>query len=261
MKTVISHFYNEEYLLPWWLKHHKQIFDHGIMINYASTDNSVNIIKEHCPNWQIVESRNEFFESELIDQEVMDYERDLQGARMALNITEFLYGDYRIIDDLATDYMPRMILIPCLLMIDPSLNRYYDPKKQLIDTCRNGLSYHDSCFIRHTRSIHNCPMIYSPGRHFPDYAYESTDLTIIYQGFAPWNDTVIERKMSIGTRVSHFDKIRDRGTYHLYDRQKLLDWHKEILVQSQDISADLSRLQNLHNNYFEISGNVNMKTH
>lgn len=47
--TVISHFYNEEYLLPWWLNHHKNIFDNGILINYGSTDKSVEIIKSICP--------------------------------------------------------------------------------------------------------------------------------------------------------------------------------------------------------------------
>jgi hypothetical protein len=48
MKTVISHFYNEEYMLPWWLKHHRQYFDHGILIDYGSTDKSLDIIKKIC---------------------------------------------------------------------------------------------------------------------------------------------------------------------------------------------------------------------
>jgi hypothetical protein len=42
--TVIIHIYNEEYLLPFWLNHHKNIFNHGIII-----DNSINICKEICP--------------------------------------------------------------------------------------------------------------------------------------------------------------------------------------------------------------------
>ena len=60
-KTVLTHFYNEEYLLPWWLDHHKKYFDHGILIDYASTDKSVEIIKEICPTWTEVKSKNEFF--------------------------------------------------------------------------------------------------------------------------------------------------------------------------------------------------------
>ena len=44
--TIISHFYNEEYLLPFWLNHHKKYFTNAIMIDYDSTDNSVDIIKK-----------------------------------------------------------------------------------------------------------------------------------------------------------------------------------------------------------------------
>ena len=42
-------FYNEEYLLPWWLMHHTKIFDHGILINRGSTDRSVEICKLLAP--------------------------------------------------------------------------------------------------------------------------------------------------------------------------------------------------------------------
>ena len=70
--TLVSHFYNEDYLMPWWLEHHKDMFDHGIMIDYSSTDNSVDIIKEICPHWEIRQSRNQFFGAREIDAEVED---------------------------------------------------------------------------------------------------------------------------------------------------------------------------------------------
>ena len=34
--TVICHFRNEEVLLPFWLRHHALLFDHGILIDYGS---------------------------------------------------------------------------------------------------------------------------------------------------------------------------------------------------------------------------------
>jgi hypothetical protein len=40
MITVISHIFNEEYLLPFWLEHHRTIFDHGIIIDYL-----INLLK------------------------------------------------------------------------------------------------------------------------------------------------------------------------------------------------------------------------
>lgn len=57
-KTIISHFYNEEYLLPWWLMHHTKIFDHGILINRGSTDRSVEICKLFAPNWEVRDSKS-----------------------------------------------------------------------------------------------------------------------------------------------------------------------------------------------------------
>ena len=36
-RVVISHFFNEAYLLPWWLKHHREIFDHGVLIDTVET--------------------------------------------------------------------------------------------------------------------------------------------------------------------------------------------------------------------------------
>jgi len=54
--TLISHFYNEEFLLPYWLSYHSKIFDHGILVNYRSTDDSVQMIRELTPDWEIRES-------------------------------------------------------------------------------------------------------------------------------------------------------------------------------------------------------------
>jgi hypothetical protein len=40
------------------------------MINYQSTDNSVDIIRSIVPDWEIVDSRNKEFDSRLCDEEV-----------------------------------------------------------------------------------------------------------------------------------------------------------------------------------------------
>jgi hypothetical protein len=88
--TVLIHIYNEEYLLPFWLNHHKDIFEHGIIIDYNSTDSSLNICKKICPTWEIRQSRNEFFGAREIDAEVMDIEETINGFKIALNVTEFL---------------------------------------------------------------------------------------------------------------------------------------------------------------------------
>ena len=78
----IIHIYNEEYLLPFWLNHHKNIFDKIIIINYHSTDNSINICKEIIPNCEIITTRNNCFEAQLVDNEVMDIENKYEGFKI-----------------------------------------------------------------------------------------------------------------------------------------------------------------------------------
>lgn len=57
MTTLISHFYNEQYLLPWWLMHHVPLFNHGILINRGSSDQYVEIIRKMAPHWEIRNSK------------------------------------------------------------------------------------------------------------------------------------------------------------------------------------------------------------
>jgi hypothetical protein len=60
--TVISHIFNEEYYLPFWLEYHSKIFTNGIIIDYYSTDNSVKIIESFCPHWKIIKKEEVFNE-------------------------------------------------------------------------------------------------------------------------------------------------------------------------------------------------------
>ena len=88
--VIISSFYNEEYMLPWWLKHNKHIFDHGILFDYYSTDDSVKIIKYLCPTWEIRKTRNKDWDFENNDKEFMEAEREVKGYKAVLTTTEFL---------------------------------------------------------------------------------------------------------------------------------------------------------------------------
>src|SRR5580698_9809983 len=91
--TMICHFRNEEVYLPYWLRHHARLFDHGVMIDYRSSDKSIEIIRALAPTWEIRPSRNEKFHSVSIDREVMDIEQEFAGWKMCLNVTEFVMHD------------------------------------------------------------------------------------------------------------------------------------------------------------------------
>jgi len=88
-----------------------------VMIDYHSTDRSVEIIREICPTWDIVTSRNPDFQADKIDTEVMDIEKDIDGWKICLNVTEQMIGDYSILDD-----APKQWLLPSAFMVRLILN-------------------------------------------------------------------------------------------------------------------------------------------
>ena len=91
MRTLVSHFYNEEFLLPFWIDHHKNFFDNALLIDYGSTDSSLEIIQDRAPkNWKVVKTNNKNFDAFLVDHELMEYEKKIKGWKIALNTTEFL---------------------------------------------------------------------------------------------------------------------------------------------------------------------------
>jgi len=245
-KTVISHFYNEEYLLPWWLNHHKAIFDHGIMIDYASTDRSINIIRELCPSWQIVPSRNAEFDAYECDKEVSDYEGIIKGWRMALNVTEFLYGNYNHLNDSNED---QQIIVGNFVFTDME-----DDKLGPVDLDHNvplhqqrywgyhhledaGGNRSGRSVRRQNRSLQNYPMDYMlhPGRHFGHVAATVDDLVIFYYGWAFANEQGLARKTQIQNRMSKFDIDRNSGG-HVATKN---DFFNRIRVDHQPKSRDL----------------------
>ncbi len=70
--------------------HHTKLFDHGILINRGSTDCSVEICRLLAPHWEIRNSKVLEFDAVLVDQEVMEIEKEITGWKMVLNTTEFL---------------------------------------------------------------------------------------------------------------------------------------------------------------------------
>ena len=243
MKTVICHFYNEEFLLPWWLKHHKAIFNHGIMINYGSTDRSVDIIKEICPTWAIVDTRNEFFDPILIDEEVMYIEKLLTGWRMCLNVTEFLYGNTDHLPDdsgFAQYFVGNYVFVD---MEDPDkgqtiLDHNYPLWKQRYwgyDDFANTGTGRGSIMSRMNRSIHNYPVTYQPGRHFGGGAAQSfNDLVIFYYGWADASPRGMDRK----SQIRH--KTREPGP-HNYSSGDFLDFLKQHhRTASRDLKSEMA---------------------
>ena len=251
-KTIISHFYNEEYLLPFWLKHHSKMFDHGILIDYNSTDRSVDIIREICPTWEIIDSRNELFDAVLIDKEVEDIETRVDDWRICLNTTEFLVGDLNLLETIEYNE----IYIKQIPMIDSDTEEFkeLDTSKDLINQRYFGIDLlnaklhlnrmeNDPYLVTHrvSRLLSNHPNKYPPGRHYTEISMinEKLPFLILWYGFSPFNDSLINRRLQIQDRMPESDRNNGIGRQHVTNRETLVSTLKE---HYQPLTEDLREM-------------------
>ena len=256
MRLVISHFFNEEYLLPWWLKHHREIFDHGILIDYHSTDRSVEICRELCPNWEVVTSANESFAALKCDFEVMQHEARFPEAwKIALNTTEFLIGgklDNVIARAEADNNLG--VFIPGAHMVDNMSETPPDAARPLVEQKFHG--FWESEFpiekvhfpwlhmpVR-ARLLHRHDFgAYSPGRHgsmLPMVGkVPNTELGIWWYGYSPWTPEFVSRKTQIKSKMDPLDKRVGFGSHHIATEQDqemrraaLIDYCRDLSVSS-----------------------------
>ena len=257
-KTILCHFYNEEYMLPWFLNHHKQIFDHGVMIDYHSTDRSREIIKEICPTWDIVTSRNQDFQADTIDTEVNDIERDIEGWKICLNVTEQLIGDYGILND-----EPRQLLVPSVFFVDCDREREATYDLPLYEQKTDGFIFGDSqqnFLERRSRSLHNIPVHYpanstidcmAPGRHWN--SYNTDQLVTFYYGWCPFDQGQLGRKLQIQTQIPLIDRQLNRGFHHITNQETLTHrLENEFIPRARNISKEVEYYVNKHKSFSNI---------
>lgn len=247
MRTVLTHFYNEEYLLPRWLEHHKKYFDFGILIDYGSTDRSVEICKDICPSWNVFPSRHQYFDARSCDEEVMFYEKQLPDPswRIALTVTEFLVGNF----DKHLLMTPARVqwLIPGIRFTDWNPDGTIDPSKPLWEQFSTGVSYISNPVAHQCRSLHNYNFVeYTPGRHWPSRNTE--DLLIFHYAHCITGEPMLKRRLQIQDKVSPRDKEEGLGTHHFYgpgglNRENLFEMHKNFIeLGTGDCSDFIKRM-------------------
>lgn len=233
MRTVITHFYNEEYLLPWWLDHHVKLFDNGLLIDHGSTDNSVDICREMAPHWRIVKTKLSHFDAWLNDFEVMTYELEIKGWKIALNTTEFLITNPGL-DEI--EYFLKSenrvgVAASGMTMIDKQPLQKPEHTSPLVQ--QKPWAIDDNRFNRgvirklfgyprtphRNRFYHELPNgMYHLGRHasfHPDWKFRLPNLMILHYAYAPWTDNFINRKLQIASKIPQTDTKRGWGTQHL----------------------------------------------
>ena len=233
--TVISHIYNEEYLLPFWLEHHRSIFKNGIIIDYNSTDRSREIIYEYCPHWKVVQSENHMFEAQAVDREVMRIESSIPGYKIALNTTEFLMISTEEVfpDGLNCLNIPIINAVSSKDNIFPNtLAEFFSGIEKIVPT------YSDVVYRGHHRFMHNYSNgQYSVGRHGTSLSGSSNSINaaVLWVGMYPWNSETVKRKMGIKVRISNSDKIQGFGYQHQWSEEQCYALKNEFFRAGVDI--------------------------
>lgn len=223
--TVLTNIYNEEYLLPFWLIHHRDIFDHGIIIDYRSTDRSVEICKKICPTWTVITTRNRYFDAEDIDKEFMDIENTINGAKIVLNTTEFIFSKKPLCEYFSSNDTKSL----AIKAFSPHTLTEMDPKNihDLYDSflSRSVLYRYD----RGVRQLHNYKNgSYGFGRHQTNNPHiEIDDIVIIWLGYFPLNENMWKRKLQIKENISEMEHKKGFGFHHLWDKSVMISYNNE----------------------------------
>ena len=224
---VLTHFYNEEFLIRQWIRHHSPLFQKGILIDYNSTDKTLDIIKEEAPStWIVVKSRNKDFEAKLVDQEIMDYEglpdnKDIW--KIALTTTEFLV--HVNLRNMLKNIEHNCIHFPSFKINGVDKDDISGlPFNDNISIIKQRYRYIDegNIFSSYSRFIHkNIIVNYLPGRHVisENYAQDFTGFICKFI-YSPWPEIKV-RKLQIQARMPMYDKHNRLGIQHLVNEDQL----------------------------------------
>lgn len=243
-KTIICHFFNEEFLLPYFLKWHKNFFTDGIFINYGSTDNSCDIIRELCPSYEIVKPKyNNGFHARDLDREVVDAEKSCEGWKLCMNVTEFVFHDDfgKYLD--SQPETVKGIWLPVISMVENERVERNIPivdDKHLVLQRTHGQFGHG--VVRNTcngRLVHR-----SDHGHYVGYGRHSSSLSGVISpgdayhlwfGWSPWTEQFIKRKDQIKGKITDEDmKAMALGT-HMQSREDMISTYGQYQRYSSDL--------------------------
>lgn len=250
--TIITNIFNEEYLLPFWLDYHKRIFDHGIIIDYDSTDKSIEIIKTICPTWEIRRTKNlvdgrVLFETYRIEEECKEIEISVKyGYKIYLNTTEWLILNKPLHEILNFNITNKCYLLNVYLPLYENDDNFYPTNTQdFISNFNHKIV--SAKEIRGYRFIFNRDYgNYAVGRHFTNISSDyPTDLSsykslsdigmcVFWCGYYPINELLWTRKLNVKTNMNINIEImpelgRNTARQHFYSIEDMKTEYNEYL--------------------------------
>lgn len=232
--TLFTECLNGEPLLPFWLKHHREIFDHGVIVLYPCKDDSEAIIRELCPHWEIVKPVHaNHYDCAGVDEEIMIQESKHEGWKMALNITEFAVtrGLQEVVQKVPA-YVRCILPGDVAVMVDTpeTINDPIDTGQPLLHQKHHGLFSKDYKLwkCRHFRQLHRgIHGKYDVGRHNSGVK-PRVKSPLLYVAWFVWSPyrAIRDRKLAVQNQLSDIDLMTKRGWQHL------------VTVEEQDARFD-----------------------
>jgi hypothetical protein len=252
--TVICHFWNNAVLLPYWLRHHTRLFDHGIMIDHGATDESAELVHRLAPHWELRSTTRckEAFDAAEADKEVMEIEEQVPGWKMVLNVTEFLlhFDLHEYIAALPRGV--RGVTTSGVVLVDTPQSRHAPVTGEPLFFQRThgyfeyelGKRPEDYGYpaVWRSRLLHNYPNgEYELGRHVTHVSHlEDPGLFLVWTGWAPF-ELIKKMKLEVQTRIPASDFERGRSLQHKLASEAELEAR---LAEHQQRSHDLLVDQN-----------------
>lgn len=254
--TIISHIFNEEYMLPFWLEYHASIFDNGIIIDYYSTDNSIKIINKICPHWKVIKTVNlnadgsPNFKAELIDKEVNEIEKTIEsGYKICLNTTEFFMIPEINKGKLSESFLPsKYYFLKTYMGMNSKLDFYPENITDFFKSI-DRINYENN-IMRSYRILHSDLYInYGAGRHTCDVNDATNkiirdDIFILWIGFYPFNKETLKRKLQIQNNIPLYDKEHGLGSQHITNYDSLCNEFNRRITTSSLLSEYDTNISN-----------------
>jgi hypothetical protein len=99
---------------------------------------------------------------------------------------------------------------------------------------------------RKMRSMHNFSLnyfdtsVWRAGRHY--WGTPCEDFRILWYGYSPFTENLIQRKLAIQTQIPETDKAVGNGGQHLLNRDMAIsryEWHRQFAVELKSIINEL----------------------
>jgi hypothetical protein len=243
---LVTHVWNEALYLRGWLRHHRPLFDHGVIILTPSGDATAKIIADEVPGWTVVAPWAPKLTTGVLERQVESIELEHRSWwKMCLTVTEYLLtNDLNSILDRAPG---PALLVSGYGLVDSEAERSmpYDPAVPVFRQRRHGFDMRkvevpDRNWGR--RLLHRHPQgQYGPGRHWTHHgdAADFPGLCLARAFYAPFNEQGLARKLGMGGGISDLDKAKGHCYEHFLTREQMEVEYGKLLAKSGPLGSEL----------------------